>query len=50
IASSLVQRFPELVIDHTKNVQTSAMNYMAERPFAFASGAKSAFWQHCIYS
>ncbi|XP_026457069.1 ankyrin repeat-containing protein NPR4-like isoform X1 [Papaver somniferum] len=26
------------------------MNYMAERPFAFASGAKHTFWQHLIYS
>ncbi|KAI3879832.1 hypothetical protein MKX03_000451 [Papaver bracteatum] len=50
IASSLVQRFPELVIDPTKNVRTSAMNYMAERPFAFASGAKHTIWQHLIYS
>ncbi|KAI3916498.1 hypothetical protein MKW92_007569 [Papaver armeniacum] len=50
IASSLVQRFPELVIDPTKKVRTSAMNYMAERPFAFASGAKHTFWQHLIYS
>ncbi|KAI3957971.1 hypothetical protein MKW98_020613 [Papaver atlanticum] len=50
IASSLVQRFPELVVDPTKKVRTSAMNYMAERPFAFASGAKHTFWQHLIYS
>ncbi|KAI3847445.1 hypothetical protein MKX03_021674 [Papaver bracteatum] len=50
IASSLVQRFPELVIDNTKKVQTSAMNNMAERPFAFASGAKYTFWQRRIYS
>ncbi|KAI3850586.1 hypothetical protein MKW92_046981 [Papaver armeniacum] len=50
IASSLVQRFPELVIDQTNKVQTSAMYYMAERPFAFASGAKLTFWKHCIYS
>ncbi|RZC63088.1 hypothetical protein C5167_024845 [Papaver somniferum] len=50
IASSLVQRFPELVIDPTKKVRTSAINYMAERPFAFASGAKHTFWQHLIYS
>ncbi|KAI3957975.1 hypothetical protein MKW98_020617 [Papaver atlanticum] len=49
IASSLVQRFPELVIDQTKKVQTSAMNNMAERPFAFASGAKHTFWQRRIY-
>ncbi|KAI3850587.1 hypothetical protein MKW92_046982 [Papaver armeniacum] len=50
IASSLVQQFPELVIDPTKKVRTSAMNYMAESPFAFASGAKHTFWQHLIYS
>ncbi|KAI3912903.1 hypothetical protein MKW92_016086 [Papaver armeniacum] len=50
IASSIVQRFPELVIDQTKKVQTNAMNYMAERPFAFVSGAKHTFWQRCIYS
>ncbi|KAI3987175.1 hypothetical protein MKX01_031659 [Papaver californicum] len=50
IASSLVDRFPELVIDRKKKVQTSAMNYMAERPFAFASGAKLKFWQGCNYS
>ncbi|KAI3878825.1 hypothetical protein MKX03_014554, partial [Papaver bracteatum] len=50
IASSLVQRFPELVINQAKEVQTSAMTYMAERPFAFASGAKLTFWQRFIYS
>ncbi|KAI3879835.1 hypothetical protein MKX03_000454 [Papaver bracteatum] len=50
IASSIVKRFPELVIDQTKKVHTNAMNYMAERPFAFASGAKHTFWQRCIYS
>ncbi|KAI3879833.1 hypothetical protein MKX03_000452 [Papaver bracteatum] len=50
IASSLVQRFPELVIDQTKKVQTSVMSNMAERPFAFASGAKYAFWKRCTYS
>ncbi|KAI3975238.1 hypothetical protein MKX01_039274 [Papaver californicum] len=50
IASSLVQRFPELVIDQTKEVQTSAMEYMAERPFASASGAKLTFLQRRIYS
>ncbi|KAI3872954.1 hypothetical protein MKW92_025608 [Papaver armeniacum] len=49
IASSLVQRFPELVIDQRKKVQISVMNYMAERPFAFASGAKLTFWQRRIY-
>ncbi|KAI3975097.1 hypothetical protein MKX01_031077, partial [Papaver californicum] len=48
IASSLVQRFPELVIDQTKKVQTSAMNSMAERPFA--CGAKLTFWERRIYS
>ncbi|KAI3884627.1 hypothetical protein MKW92_053874, partial [Papaver armeniacum] len=50
IASSLVQRFPELVIDQTKKVKTSAMNNLAERPFAFASGAKLTIWQRRIYS
>ncbi|MCL7035280.1 hypothetical protein MKW94_021579, partial [Papaver nudicaule] len=50
IASSLVQKFPELVLDQTKKVQTNAMNDMAERPFAFASGAKLKFWRRCIYS
>ncbi|KAI3957963.1 hypothetical protein MKW98_020605 [Papaver atlanticum] len=49
IASSLVQRFPELVIDQRKKVQISVMNCMAERPFAFASGAKLTFWQRRIY-
>ncbi|KAI3916496.1 hypothetical protein MKW92_007567 [Papaver armeniacum] len=49
IASSLVQRFPELVIDQRKKIQISVMNYMAERPFAFASGAKLTFWQRRIY-
>ncbi|XP_026457067.1 uncharacterized protein LOC113357815 isoform X2 [Papaver somniferum] len=50
IASSIVQRFPELVIDHTNKVQTNAMNNMAERPFSFASGAKHTFLQRRIYS
>ncbi|KAI3879831.1 hypothetical protein MKX03_000450 [Papaver bracteatum] len=50
IASSLVQRFPELVIDQKNEVQTNAMNNMAERPFAFASGAKHTFLQRRIYS
>ncbi|KAI3981196.1 hypothetical protein MKX01_016331 [Papaver californicum] len=50
IASSIVQRFPELIIDQTKKVHTKAMDYMAERPFAFASGAQLTFWQRCIYS
>ncbi|MCL7037937.1 hypothetical protein MKW94_014356, partial [Papaver nudicaule] len=49
IASSLVQQFPELVIDQTKKVQTKAMNDMAGRPFAFASGAKHTFWQRRVY-
>ncbi|KAI3894785.1 hypothetical protein MKX03_023580 [Papaver bracteatum] len=50
IASSLVQRFPKLVIDQTNEVQTNAMNNMAERPYAFASGAKHTFLQRRIYS
>ncbi|KAI3925869.1 hypothetical protein MKW92_009529 [Papaver armeniacum] len=50
IAASLVQRFPELVIDQINKVQPSVMNNMAERPFAFASGAKPTFWQRRIYS
>ncbi|XP_026430711.1 uncharacterized protein LOC113327796 isoform X1 [Papaver somniferum] len=50
IASSIVQRFPELIIDQTKKVQTKAMDYMAERQFMFPSGAQLTFWQRCIYS
>ncbi|KAI3957973.1 hypothetical protein MKW98_020615, partial [Papaver atlanticum] len=50
IASSLVQRFPELVIGQTKKVQIDPMIFMAKKPFAFVSGAKLTFWQRCIYS
>ncbi|KAI3872290.1 hypothetical protein MKX03_021412 [Papaver bracteatum] len=50
IASSIVQRFPELIIDQTKKVHTKAMDYMAERKFMFRSGAQLTFWQRCIYS
>ncbi|MCL7023975.1 hypothetical protein MKW94_023775, partial [Papaver nudicaule] len=50
IASSIAQRFPELAIDQTKKVETRAMTYMAQRPFAFASGANHTFWQRHVYS
>ncbi|XP_026384559.1 uncharacterized protein LOC113280118 [Papaver somniferum] len=50
IASSIVQRFPELVIDQAKKVQIDPMIFMAKKPFAFASGAKLTFWKRCIYS
>ncbi|MCL7043085.1 hypothetical protein MKW94_004789, partial [Papaver nudicaule] len=50
IASSVVQRFPELVINKKKEVRTGAMLDMAERPFAFASGSKLSFWKRRIYS
>ncbi|MCL7031721.1 hypothetical protein MKW94_001915 [Papaver nudicaule] len=50
IALSLVQRFPELVTERTKVNNVCGLELMAERPFAFASGAKLTFWQRCIYS
>ncbi|KAI3891472.1 hypothetical protein MKX03_037121 [Papaver bracteatum] len=50
IALSIVQRFPRLVTERTKEDNICGLELMAERPFAFRSGAKLTFWQRCIYS
>ncbi|RZC44338.1 hypothetical protein C5167_037287 [Papaver somniferum] len=50
IALSIVQRFPRLVTQRTKEDNICGLELMAERPFAFRSGAKLTLWQRCIYS
>ncbi|RZC66186.1 hypothetical protein C5167_009881 [Papaver somniferum] len=44
IALSIVQRFPRLVTQRTREDNICGLELMAERPFAFQSGAKLTLW------
>ncbi|MCL7026092.1 hypothetical protein MKW94_027253, partial [Papaver nudicaule] len=50
IALRIVERFPQLIIERSKYSKVSGLELMAERPFAFRSGAKLTFWGRFFYS
>ncbi|KAI3962899.1 hypothetical protein MKW92_050602 [Papaver armeniacum] len=50
LALTLVERFPNLVIQETPERKLSGLEVMVQRPFAFLSGAKLTWWQRFIYS
>ncbi|KAI3983098.1 hypothetical protein MKX01_035379 [Papaver californicum] len=50
IALCVVQRYPKLVIEQSKNTQVTALDMIAGRPFAFLSGCKLTLWERWIYS
>ncbi|KAI3973536.1 hypothetical protein MKX01_011092, partial [Papaver californicum] len=45
IAMSLVQRFPRLITQRTREDNICGLELMAQRPFAFRSGTKLTLWQ-----
>ncbi|KAI3932429.1 hypothetical protein MKW92_030706 [Papaver armeniacum] len=50
IALSLVDRFPDLIMEKSLAHDMCAFEVLARRPFTFRSGAKLTWWQNCIYS
>lgn len=50
IASYLFQRYPDLVLQKTKNSRMWPLEVIAERPFAFRNENKLKLREHCIYS
>ncbi|KAI3888486.1 hypothetical protein MKX03_015116 [Papaver bracteatum] len=50
IALLIVERYPQLIIERSKYSKVSGLELMAERPFAFKSGAKLTFWGRFFYS
>ncbi|XP_026460851.1 uncharacterized protein LOC113362058 isoform X2 [Papaver somniferum] len=50
IALLIVQRYPQLIIERSKYSKVSGLELMAERPFAFKSGARLTFWGRFFYS
>ncbi|KAI3933848.1 hypothetical protein MKX01_028174, partial [Papaver californicum] len=49
MALSLVKRFPNLATKISPLHEMCGLEMMVQRPFAFLSGAKLTWWQHCIY-
>ncbi|MCL7037806.1 hypothetical protein MKW94_005422, partial [Papaver nudicaule] len=50
VARSLVKRFPKLVTEKSREHGICGLESIAQRPFAFLSGAKLTWWQRKIYS
>ncbi|KAI3900439.1 hypothetical protein MKW92_021948 [Papaver armeniacum] len=50
IALLIVERYPQLIIERSKYSKVSGLELMAERPFAFKSGARLTFWGRFFYS
>ncbi|KAI3932428.1 hypothetical protein MKW92_030705 [Papaver armeniacum] len=50
IALSLVDRFPDLIMEKSLAHDMCAFEVLARRPFTFRSGAKLTWWQNCMYS
>ncbi|KAI3833622.1 hypothetical protein MKX03_010666 [Papaver bracteatum] len=49
IALSIVQDYPKLVTQKTKNPGVCALEVLVRRSFSFQSGNNTAWWQNCIY-
>ncbi|KAI3990468.1 hypothetical protein MKX01_023248 [Papaver californicum] len=49
IAWSIVQDYPKLVTEKTKNHGMCALEVLVRRPFSFRSGNKTTWWQRRIY-
>ncbi|XP_026431061.1 uncharacterized protein LOC113328183 isoform X2 [Papaver somniferum] len=50
IAMSIVQHYPELVTEKTKNTGVCALEVLVRRPFSFQSGNKTTWWKSRLYS
>ncbi|KAI3945609.1 hypothetical protein MKW92_029400 [Papaver armeniacum] len=48
LASSLVERFPELVSTKSKWSKQYGVEVLVEKPFTFLSGAGLTWWERCI--
>lgn len=49
-ALCVVQQYPSLGIEKSKNSQVRALEMMAGRPFTFPSGCKLTVWERWLYS
>ncbi|KAI3920277.1 hypothetical protein MKW92_021534 [Papaver armeniacum] len=49
IALSIVQDYPKLVTEKTRNPGVCAVEVLVRRPFSFRSGNKTTWWQNSIY-